>query len=75
MSEVSHSSGGGFGSVFMTFLAIFAVMYFMWYYSGGPQKEDSNKAFVEQPTYQNYNTFDDKYGTVPVADKLNRQNN
>lgn len=65
---------GEFGGVFFTIFVIFVILYSMWYFSGGPQKESSNKAFIEQPTHTNpYNQT--KYGTIPSVDRVNREIN
>lgn len=76
MSKNIYIGGeSSFTGFFFGFFVIFVILYSMWYFSGGPQKSSSDKAFVEQPTYQNPYTFENKYGTVPEADKLNRQIN
>lgn len=54
MSEAFKFLGG--------FILIFTVLWFAWYFTGGPQKEDSNKAFIKLPETQNFEK--EKYGTI-----------
>lgn len=72
MSDKKLNKGESTGGSFIGgFFLVMAILYFMWFFSGGPQKADSDKAFVEGPTYKNpYNTT--KYGTVPSIDKVHR---
>jgi hypothetical protein len=72
MSAVTPTSGPSFSGFIAWFFIGFAVLYSMWYFSGGPQKESSNNAFIEQPTYQNPNA-NTTYGTIEQLDRLNRQ--
>ncbi len=74
MSDAAPSGGGGHTSFLATIFLVFVVLYCMWYWSGGPQKESSNKAFIEQPTYQNP-YVNNKYGTIEEVDKVNRELN
>jgi hypothetical protein len=68
------SGGGDFGGALFTMFAIFVILYSMWYFSGGPQRESSDKAFIEGPTANNpYNQT--KYGTIPAIDVVNREIN
>lgn len=74
MSDIKPAASGGpsLGGIFTWFIVGFIALYSMWYFGGGPQKESSNRAFIEQPTYQNpyANT---KYGTIEEVDKVQRQ--
>ncbi len=74
MSDITPS-GAGIGSFVFGFIAIFSILYSMWYFTGGPQKESSNKAFIDQPTYQNPYSNAQPYGTINAIDKVNREIN
>ncbi len=74
MSDLPPSASG-FGSFILGFVVIFSVLYSMWYFSGGPQKESSNKAFIDQPTYTNPYSNRAPYGTINSVDKVNREIN
>jgi hypothetical protein len=74
MSDIPTPSAG-VGSFVFGFIAIFAVLYSMWYFTGGPQKESSNKAFIDQPTYTNPYSNAKPYGTINAVDKVNREIN
>jgi hypothetical protein len=65
----------GIGSFVFGFIVIFTVLYSMWYFTGGPQKEGSNKAFIDQPTYKNPYSNTEPYGTINSVDKVNREIN
>jgi hypothetical protein len=72
MSDITPPAGASFTSLFGIIFLVFVALYSMWYLSGGPQKESSNNAFIEQPTYQNpYNTK--TYGTIEEVDKVQRR--
>ncbi|MEN9852394.1 MAG: hypothetical protein RI996_337 [Candidatus Parcubacteria bacterium] len=74
MSDIKPAASGGpsLGGIFTWFIVGFAVLYSIWYFGGGPQKESSNNAFIEPPTYQNPYTSK-TYGTIEEIDVLNRQ--
>jgi hypothetical protein len=53
------------------FFIIFFFLYFVWYFTGGPQKEDSKKAFISIP--QSYDEKVSPYGKINVLEKLEGQ--
>lgn len=74
MSDPISSGPSASGFIF-GFIALFVILYSMWYYSGGPQKETSNKAFITGPNTDNYYKQPTVYGTVNSIDKVNRDLN
>lgn len=57
------------------FIAIFTVLYSMWYFSGGPLKESSDRAFIKGPDSSVPFAPSETYGTIYSVDKINRQIN
>lgn len=52
------------------FVVVFFILYFGWYFSGGPQKSDSRKAFITIPNGDPNNYGGEKYGSIKTLDFL-----
>ena len=76
MSDITPSvSGTSFGGFIFGFIALFTILYSMWFFSGGPQKKESDKAFISGPNVDDYYKKPEVYGTINSIDKINRDLN
>lgn len=46
MSGHGHG-GGGIGKVVFVFLLVIVAMFFVWYYTGGPERTDTKNPFMK----------------------------
>lgn len=75
MSDITPTgTPTAFGFLFGA-IAIFTVLYSMWYFSGGPLNKTSDKAFITGPDSNDYYKKPTVYGTVNSIDKINRDLN